>query len=382
MISRRMQLVFLGSALTLAGPWACSSGASSTATGTGGTGGTATSSSTGLHTASTTTTTTTSAVSTGAGGNAGSMSLGLACKQDSDCGGAPLKCDLPTTNDPIFGGGPANGYCTMPCTTDAQCPTTGTCLPVTSGTSECVLSCTQGPQFTHINDPLVDTKCQGRDDLACEPIDSEGTLFGCLPVCGSDSQCPTGESCDQAASVCVPTAMASTGLPTGSICDPNANPSQCAGECLTIGLGGDAGATLDVCSQVCVFGGNIATTPNCGGDANGLCVYTATGEGAGDDGFCTSACTSQSDCAIPNLFCFPITNLTGTGTGETNNGWCLTPTPCPNGVSDCANNLGPSCVQTADGPFCLSTKYPLPVADGGTDGGGETDGGADAGDGG
>jgi len=377
MISRRTQLILLGSVLTLAGPWACSS---SPATSTG-TGGTTSSSSTTLHTSSSSS----GVVTVGTGGSQGGANLGLACTQDSDCG-TPLKCILPSANDAIFGGGPANGYCSETCMTDNDCPSTGNCLIGTTGPGDCVLGCTLGPVATSLNEPLVPTKCQGRDDVACAAIDSEATVFGCLPNCGSDKQCPTGESCDPAAQVCVPTASVSTGAAMGTVCDTSTMPSTCAGICIAQSSTGTAG----ICSEPCVFGGNVATGPSCGGIAAGLCLFTPTGAGPGDQGACAAACTSQTACGFPTLGCFPITNLSGTSAGETNNGWCLPPTPCPNGATDCAKDLGPTCVQTSDGPFCLNTKYPAPgETDGGTgdagsttDAGTTTDAGADAGDGG
>ncbi len=394
MISRRTGLVLLGSVLTLAGPWACSSGGSSSATtSTSGSGGSGTT----VTTTHTTTTTGSSLVTTGGGGsNAGAM-LGATCAADSDCGGAPLTCILPSANNPVFGGGPAAGYCSETCTSDNDCPSSGNCLPVSSGTSVCVLTCTLGPTLTSINEPLNPDKCLGRGDVACTAIDQEGTAFGCIPTCGSNTQCPTGEVCAPGAalasglptSVCVPTASAGVGTGAlGTVCDPNGTTDTCTGFCLNFGMETDGGPNVAACSAACVLGGDVMTGTSCGGDGTGLCAFpNEQTSGAGDFGFCAGACKAQTDCQLPFLFCTPITNLTGTGNGETDNGWCFGATPCPNGATDCASAAGTTCEPTAAGPFCISTKYPLPVADAGADSGddggadaGETDGGADAGD--
>jgi hypothetical protein len=365
-------LGLIGSGLAMAGLGQV--GCSSSSNGAGGSGTTASGSGgtkTTTHTAASST-----GVTTGGGGSPGAESLGLACASDTDCGGAPLTCILPTASDPVFGGGPANGYCSQTCMTDADCPSTGACLIGASGPGDCVESCTIGPALSHINDPLDPTKCQGRDDLRCTSIDSEGTVFGCLPTCGSDSQCPTGSACDPRNSVCVPSTSVSTGLPAGSACDPMATTPDCAGVCVSF-TGSTPAVTL--CSDDCTLGGDVTTTSNCGGLAKGLCAYSPTGNGAGDYGFCANACTAQTDCQTPNFWCFPITNLTGTGKGEVPNGWCFGATACPGGQGDCSGDMGTTCQQTAAGPVCLSTTYPLGGADGGTDSGTPDSGTPDSG---
>jgi hypothetical protein len=283
----------------------------------------------------------------------------------------------------------------MTCMTDADCPDTGSCVMGASGPGDCVETCSIGPALMHINDPLDPTKCQGRNDARCSAIDAEGTVFGCLPTCGEDSQCPTGDVCDPRIAVCVPAAMVSTGAPAGSACDPMATTPPCAGECVSFTGGADGGAAITLCTENCVLGGDVTTSPNCGGDTNGICAYSPQGNGPGDFGFCASACLAQSECQIPNFWCFPITNLTGTGKGEVPNGWCFGATACPNGASDCTADTGTTCTMTASGgPLCLNPMFPMTLSDGGTDSGtdsgttdaggtdGGTDDGGDGGDGG
>jgi hypothetical protein len=303
----------------------------------------------------------------GAGHDAGDNTvgnLGAACTADSDCGGGGLMCTLPTTNEPVFGGGPANGYCTKPCLADSDCTASGLCLqsaPNTSGL--CVLACQEGPALQSLNDPISDpSKCSARPDVACGPTPPSNAL-GCLPTCSSDTQCPNGLHCDPYEAECV--ATVNTGLPAGKRCDANANPGaagSCAGDCISLGIAGDAGTDF-ICSQQCVLGSDPAlvsplTWTACGGITNGLCLFPPSlGAGPGDLAFCAVACTGQDGCANPDLFCLPITGLTGTP--GIPNGFCLPPIPCPHGPADCAQSPGTTCTTTAYGPECLSTQFPL-----------------------
>jgi hypothetical protein len=212
----------------------------------------------------------------------------------------------------------------------------------------------------HINEPISDpTKCLARPEVACAQLGTTG--FGCLPLCGSDSQCPTGTHCDWRASVCVSTPHA--GLPSGKVCsvaDGGADP--CAGVCLSLGPSGDAG-TVSVCSQECVLGDDPATASTpiawtaCGGIKNGLCAYLGSNEGAGDLGYCANGCNKQDDCDNPGFWCYAITNLTGAN-GVTN-GWCFGGSPCAT-TADCTSWFpGSTCESTAYGLQCLSSQFPL-----------------------
>jgi len=302
---------------------------------------------------------------------------------DSDCG-SPLSCIKATDTNPILGGGPANGYCSMTCMADGDCPGGNTsCYKAgaTSGPGICVLQCTLGPQLQHINDAYsTDMKCNERDDVACGPIDSEGTLDGCLPVCGEDMQCPSGRKCDPRIGVCVDNP--NTGDPTGAKCDPMATSPTCAGTCLSL-LGADGGAGPSLCSEECIMGGDnpYTSTPSCGGLTNGICLYSPGGNGAGDFGFCANACSKQDDCQLPDFWCLAIGGLTG-AKGGVPNGFCFPANPCPNGASDCSMITGTACTATAYGPQCLPSNFPLGSAtpDGGTGGtGGSGTGGSGAG---
>jgi hypothetical protein len=370
-------LVALGAALVSAA--SCNgAGAVGNTGGASGTGGaTTTTGPTGSQVSST------SGVSTGVGGSGGTgggstSSLGAACMSDTDCGGGGLTCITASTDSPVFGGGPANGYCASMCTTDADC-TEQASVCVTGAANMpglCLLECTLGPQLMFLNDALNPDKCQGRNDLRCGPVGSEGTVKACLPTCGEDTQCPSGRVCDPSLKVCV--TAATMGAAEGTACDPMASSPTCAGVCVSF-----TGGNETMCSEYCVLGGdpnNPADTPNCGGPTSGYCLFSPQGNGAGDYGFCSPACTSQDGCQTPAFWCMPVGGLTGKGV---QNGYCLGATACPNGNSDCAMAMGTTCTQTTDGPFCLTSDFPLGSTglDGGTDGGdaGGTDGGDDAG---
>lgn len=283
----------------------------------------------------------------GAGGGVVQSGVGKTCTADADCGNNLLKCSTAKGMDQVFGGGPANGYCTKACTLDSDCPSDALCYPP-GGPGECVEQCSWGvPALMFINDPLDKTKCYGREDARC--IDLGMGAGACLPTCGADADCPVGEHCDPRTAVCV--AVPTAGDPMGAKCDPAMVPSNCAGLCLS------AGMTQTECSQVCVVGGDLNGN-DCGGLAKGLCAYIANGTGAGDEAYCTPACSKQADCQTPGWSCFALKGVTGV---TVQNGWCFGSIPCPNGQPDCAampfgNPL--TCTMTPNGPICVDTSIP------------------------
>jgi hypothetical protein len=296
-------------------------------------------------------TTTTSSSSSGSsttstGGNGDN--IGIQCGGDGDCG-ANLKC-LTAEGDNVFlGGGPANGYCSKDCASDVDCPGTDSfcATPGAGKPGICLRTCTLGPELMFLNDPLDPEKCHGRDDLRCAALNTPGKDTVCLPSCGNVDQCPAGRVCDPRSSVCV--TKANTGLPLGAKCDPQATTPECAGICVGFGDG------ITACSSPCALGGEIdptdpASSPDCGGLNNGLCVYSAAMSGAGDLGFCGGACTEQDDCQNPAFWCKDVGGLP--------KGYCLGGTPCPNGQTDC-KSAGETCKDTKYGPFCTNSKYPL-----------------------
>lgn len=234
----------------------------------------------------------------GTAGAAGSGSqdkkVGEYCEDDSFC--LPgLKCIVPAGTE-FFGGGPANGYCTVSCTQDqnACAAFTGTTCVDLSVTTEisawCLASCATGQG---------DKNCYGRADVACSnlgPLQEGGAdVVACVPVCATDSDCGGGNLiCDKRLNVCVPQAAGGSAA-LGTACDPNND--TCQGKCLTVLDSNNA--EVSFCSQRCVYGNDSAcgqdvATP--GVDA-GVCLLGAVGgEDIGDEAFCAKFCDKNEDC--------------------------------------------------------------------------------------
>jgi hypothetical protein len=350
---RSAWLMVSSAALLTATFWGCGDDT----TGSGGTGGEATTNTTVGTTATKTTGVTVGSTSTG---NMVEY-VGLECSSDATCG--PMgKCILPTANDPIIGdGGPANGYCTIACMASDECPGNGICFVAEEGQEgECFLGCSIGPDLGSLDEELDEDKCHGREDVRCQDYGDTGQA--CIPTCGSDSQCPAGRVCDPRLAICVDTP--NTGEDIGFKCEFMADPTECAGVCVSFG------DPITMCSNRCVLGGALEGD-DCGGLSRGICAFSPSGYGAGDAGFCSPACNFHSDCQNPDFWCFDV--------GLPDNGYCFGgETDCPNGQADC--EAGFECMQTAFGPKCLDELFPLDEGTGG--GGGGTGGGGTGGGGG
>jgi hypothetical protein len=305
-------------------------GSSSATSGTGAGGATATSG-TGIVGSSST--------GVGAGGNA----LGDTCDDDASCQ-VGLVCVKDTDNDPIFGGGPARGFCTAVCDTDADCPAPeGVCLKAGDGMpGRCSRACTLGPALVDLDDPLDTGKCLGREDVRCAQAKIGAA---CAPTCGSDAQCNGGRVCDPQRRVCVD--VPHGGLPPGAACDQNND--ECAGLC----IGFKSGDTM--CSSPCVLGGELLSTDDCGGPEEGLCVFRPAANGAGDYGFCTPSCSAHDECQGPAFWCFGLAGVSEV----VQRGYCFGASPCPGGQPDCDAKGGWTCTDTAYGKFCLDPSYPF-----------------------
>ncbi len=269
------------------------------------------------------------------------FTLGFPCEDDVFCG-MGSHCVTAIANDPVFGGGAANGYCTHPCMSDAECDGPGsTCVfPDGGGTGECLLGCVFGdPPLFSLNDPLDPSKCRGREDLRCQQLPDGSEV--CVPTCGSDAQC-AGGFCDPKTGACV--GVKPVGDPLGAACDPDAMVTSCQGICIQI----TGGKTM--CTQTCTMGGEVPNEAECGGSQSGICIYSPSGTGVGDMGFCAQACAQQDACQTPDFFCFDV--------GQAESGVCLDSSPCLSDA-DCQNFPQGACVMTNLGPFCMSGKYPL-----------------------
>ncbi|MEJ7731922.1 MAG: hypothetical protein WKG00_22270 [Polyangiaceae bacterium] len=349
-------------------------------TGTGGAGGAGgTSSSTGVPTASSSSGL---AQSSSTGTNPDDQ-LGNTCISDGDCG-TGLIC-ITSDSTEFDGGGPSEGYCSKTCSTDDDCPGTGSACLDAGAESYCFRGCEYGPDDLGDFDP---DKCFGRADVRCSEVSGAATV--CVPNCGADVQCP-GAFCDatklplegsRPTGLCV--AEDSVGkLPLGSACDPEAAEDTCDGFCINIvdNMNNELGS---FCSQTCVLGQFLDY--NCGGlqdtmplpTAKGACYFSPSGADTsfGDLGFCAQGCSAQADCQNPLFWCFPVTD---TGVGFAN-GFCFTTEDCTTVGADCldAQNqpTGNVCTATEFGPKCLDPLYPVDPGTGGAGGAGGGAGGA------
>src|SRR5262249_25026680 len=144
---------------------------------------------------------------------------------------------------------------------------------------------------------------------------------------------------------------------------------QCAGICLEIT---NKTPPDTMCSSLCVLGGKVSGTDDCGGLDKGLCFYMPQGSGPGDAGFCAPACSAQDECQKPALCCPSVLGVPGPGVQT---GYCFGAVSCPKGQSDCGPNY--TCTMMMYGPFCLDPAFPMHGGAGGAGGGGT--GGASAG---
>ncbi|MEJ7728610.1 MAG: hypothetical protein WKG00_05295 [Polyangiaceae bacterium] len=296
--------------------------------------------------------------SVGSGPPPGGEWLGLACEEDAACGPGG-RCLRPTDDSPL-GGGPAGGYCSRGCDADAECPGLYSVCKKDdlTGAGMCFLGCEWGPDADYLDEPLERFKCRGREDVRCAPpYTTPPSTFPpsafCQPTCGMDAQCPAGRTCDPRSRLCVTTP--SSGLPMGAKCDAE---RMCAGHC-SDSFGDEAA----VCTSLCVYGGKVEGTADCGGLETGLCAVRYQSYGAGDEGQCVPACDEHDDCAHPFFWCQTVR-------GQGYRGYCLRGADsCPAGTCQAG-----TCTETIYGPRCLEPKYPLgsaaPQAGGAAGGGG------------
>jgi hypothetical protein len=198
-----------------------------------------------------------------------------------------------------------NGICTADCTVNANVctPLGGTCVAVDVSApgptkAVCFESCTIGP-----NPPAPPvSKCHGRQDVACEPLNQAETLFGCIPICVTDADCGT-RKCDPSSGLCVDALAGGKTVGSGCIATGNQSSSECAGGmCLPIETTPDGGATPGICTALCRLGTQEACgyrlTPLDAGPPVGACLlpWGDTGYNNGDLGLCLQLCDGPNDC--------------------------------------------------------------------------------------
>jgi hypothetical protein len=230
-------------------------------------------------------------------------------------------------------GGVGNGICTADCTLSGVCGAGGVCVAIdvdqnaqTVSKALCFETCAIGPAMPA---PPV-AKCHSRQDVVCEPINRDETLFACIPICLSDTDCGT-RKCDLATGLCVD--ALTPGKPIGSGCTVVANMSnnECAGGlCLPIDVIADGGTTPGVCTSYCRFNTLEAcqyrSTPIDAGPSMGACIlpWGQDGYNTGDLGLCIQLCDTEADCNYhaANWMCRTDIVLRGFG-----HSICLVPPP-------------------------------------------------------
>ena len=220
--------------------------------------------------------------------------FGRTCESDDECPG-DLTCLTPDSED-LFGGGPANGYCTLDCAAggDALCQenSSGAICVETGVTALCWQGC----------ETQLENQCQGREDVSCDDItlsNATTTVGFCRPLCLNDADCGDGLFCSVSDGVCL--AEEPPGKAVGEQCDPDVA-GECAGFCLPF--------TEDyaACSGLCNIG-----AIGCGGSAESevpgepVCEFPfSPGAGIGDLARCIQGCECDADCSHPDARCAPL----------------------------------------------------------------------------
>ncbi len=206
--------------------------------------------------------------------------IGAACDRNADCD-EELFC-LSARGVAIAAGGPPGGYCTRSCTNNpAICNRFGAdtgCYLTPDGTSFCFRGCESGSPR--------DSKCLGRDDVACSLLSLDPLIRACVPMCNTNADCP-GRFCNPQTGVC--TDQPRVGAPDGVACDASldGDPNFCQGLCFSV----NAGPLGGVCAGSCTVG-----VPECG--VNGICLPDPI-SGDGDSGACFPRCDCATPCAPP-----------------------------------------------------------------------------------
>jgi hypothetical protein len=161
--------------------------------------------------------------------------------------------------------------------------------------------------------PTTGSCATSNDCLAAEVCANgrcEDIITACLPTCGGNFDCASGQFCDFSTGFCVPTAPG--GLPLGALCDPTlpAESDPCNGFCLAT----DATSTEGTCSAYCAFSLELT---GCGwngtGAAEAACLFATvvSRDGAGgidlaesDLMLCGKLCDCNEDCPAAADLCF------------------------------------------------------------------------------
>lgn len=219
--------------------------------------------------------------------------LAAACASDAECG-TGMKC-LTAGGTGMFGGGPANGFCTKTCDQNdvnscASVQSGAMCIGVSERDWYCFPGCSPGGASA--------TKCQGRAEVACDNV-SLSSAF-CRPMCGSDADCD-GRKCNLGTGVCVDDLLGTGEI--GDPCDPNEVPStQCAsGRCLrgeTLGT-----ENTGTCTGYCTLGTDTCGVQGRPKGGQAACFPLRAGSSTGDMGVCWQSCDCDDQCGHEDYQC-------------------------------------------------------------------------------
>jgi hypothetical protein len=192
-----------------------------------------------------------------------------------------MVCILESSNTEFQFGGPQGGYCSVPCTADAECKAVDGDSACNLALGYCLALCTPG----------ADTiKCGSGRAQYCVPITDDGILGACLPGCFCDPGFP---------GLCVDTAP--TGGGVGTACSLVTEATDCAsGICLEYADPNDPTATIgSFCSANCTAGAvnGCGFDDVSGGVRQAACFEPQFAGGqVGDIGVCFPLCDITADC--------------------------------------------------------------------------------------
>ncbi len=245
----------------------------------------------------------------GDGALLGTGIVGARCDADTACEGGAL-CMRADDTLYLGAGGPAGGYCTLPCADTADCVAldgASSCQPIGPERSlYCLRTC-----LSKEAEP-GEAKCLNRTDVVCrsaaaagvELIAAERQAGFCEPRCGSDSECPVGTVCRMEAGICA--TVQAPGAEVGSGCRLD---TECQGRSCE-----DRVNEVGTCTSPCVVG-SLAGCGYARDDSarEAACVTPVVrgggfSEGPGDLGFCLEVCNVAADClrAAEGFVCRPL----------------------------------------------------------------------------
>jgi len=179
----------------------------------------------------------------------------------------------------------------------------------------CLQNCVEGPPPP----APPETKCRGRRDQACSPLEPMGAA--CVPLCTSDTECGT-RKCDLGTGLCAD--VIAPGAPIGGACMRNLD---CNGSiCIPLADDGDGGPEPGVCTAACRLGNleacGFRTGPlDAGPVPVAACLLATRTANDGDSAICAQLCDSVADCSVrdPRWTCTPDPTVQ---TAFRHNGFC------------------------------------------------------------